>query len=370
MGIDKLTIRGFKSIRALEDFKLTNLNVLIGANGSGKSNFVSFFSLLRSIVEQGMQKTVEKQGGAGAHLFMGPEITEEIVGKVYFGLNGYEFTLQPTVRDRLVFGEEVAYFEGVEYGPTRRTLGSGHTESKLESRKNDMTSERTRDVPAYVYGAVSSWVVYHFHDTSETAAVRRSGSTRDYEELRPDAGNLAAFILRMRKHDEEAYDLIRDTICLVAPFFDDFKLRPERKRSRDSRVSLEWTQKGSNYPFQPWQLSDGTLRFICLAAALLQPEPPATILFDEPELGLHPYALSVLAGLLKQAASRIQVIVSTQSAPLLNEFEPEDVIVVDRRKGASEFRRLKAENLAEWLREYSVGEIWQKNLIDGGPVHE
>ncbi len=152
---------------------------------------------------------------------------------------------------------------------------------------------------------------------------------------------------------------------LAAPFFDDFRLEPEANGS-DEVVQLEWTQRGSDYPFHPSRLSDGTLRFACPATALLQPVPPATLVFDEPELGLHPYALNVLAGLIKQAATRTQVIVSTQSAALLDHFEPEDVVVVDRRDGASGFRRLNSEPLKAWLSEYSLGELWRKNVFDGG----
>lgn len=367
--IKALTIKGFKSIRSLEDFALERLNVLIGANGSGKSNFVSFFSLLRSIVRQEMQLSVAKHGGADAHLYLGPKETKEIVGKVYFGQNGYEFALEPTSDNRLIFSEETAYYNGT-HGESRRQFGKGHTEAKLRERRDDSGVVHERGVPFYVYEAVSSWMVYHFHDTSETATMRRKGTSRNYEELQPDAGNLAAFLLRLRDHEESTYSLIRDTIRLVAPFFDDFKLRPEPNGSGDTEVLLEWTQKGSNYPFHPSQLSDGTLRFICLATALLQPNPPATILLDEPELGLHPYALAVLAGLLKQAAVRTQVIVSTQSAPLLDDFAPEDVVVVRRERGESKFERLDAENLTEWLDDYSMGEIWQKNIVDGGPAHE
>jgi predicted ATPase len=220
-----------------------------------------------------------------------------------------------------------------------------------------------------MYDAVSDRTAYHFHDTSSTASVRAAGTVRDYEALRFDAANLAAFLLRVLKEDKAAYDLIRDTVRLVAPFFSDFKLRPEPK-GQDEHVLLEWTQKGSDYPFHPSQLSDGTLRFICLATALLQPNPPSTMLFDEPELGLHPYALGVLAGLLKQAATRTQIIVSTQSAALHDHFEPEDVIVVDRENGASTFKRLKRAELKEWLAQYSLGELWQKNVFEGGPVHE
>ncbi len=365
-AIKKLTIRGFKSIRALEDFELKPLNILIGANGAGKSNFVSFFSLLRAMVRQDLQLAVAKEGGADVHLYMGPKVTERIGAQVYFGRNGYEFTLVPTVDNRLVFADEATYFDG-DRGPLREPLGCGHAEAMLRAPR---PSTSRGGVPGYVYDAVSGWTVYHFHDTSDTAAMRRKGTTRDYEELLPNAGNLAAFLLRLRGHAKTTYGLIRDAVRLVAPFFDDFKLRPEPNGSGDTEVLLEWTQRGSSYPFHPSQLSDGTLRFICLATALLQPQPPATILLDEPELGLHPYALCVLADLLKQAADQTQVIVSTQSAPLLDYFEAENVVVVNRKDGASAFERLDAANLSEWLDQYSLGELWQKNVFEGGPAHE
>jgi len=171
--------------------------------------------------------------------------------------------------------------------------------------------------------------------------------------------------------------LIRDTVRLVAPFFDNFLLRP-RASNGDEILLLEWIQKNSDYPFHPSQLSDGTLRFIALATAFLQPNPPATILLDEPELGLHPYALEILASLMKKAIigrhprlPRTQLIVSTQSTTLLNAFDPENIIVVDREEGESRFRRLTEQELSVWLdEEYTLGELWQKNIYGGGPVYE
>jgi predicted ATPase len=366
--VERLTIKGFKSIRSLEDFELGSLNILIGANGAGKSNFVSFFTMLHEMVEQNLRVYVRQNGGADAHLFLGPKVTKEIFGKLRFEENRYEFTLTPTVRNELFLEREVAGFErgSVDKG---RVLAQGSAEAKLKECRDAPGLTAPRGIEYYVYQSVSNWVVYHFHDTSETATVRRQVSVRDNEKLRADASNLAAFLLRLREQDLTRYQLIRDTVRLVAPFFDDFKLRPE-SNGADTVVQLEWSQRGSDYPFHPSQLSDGTLRFICMATALLQPLPPATMLFDEPELGLHPYSLNVMAGLLKQAADRTQVIVSTQSAPLLDHFEPEDIIVVDRKDGASTFRRLEVDELSEWLEEYSLGELWQKNVFEGGPTHE
>lgn len=373
--IKRLTIEGFKSIRNLEDFEPRALNLLIGANGAGKSNFVGFFRLLRELIEQRLQIALQTtEGGADACLFMGPKVTQRFAAKLYFGDNGYEFALVPTVDNRLVFAEETTVFKG-DRGTSRHHLGSGHTEAKLKDLKDEPGRRGAkRGVPHYVYEAISSWVVYHFRDTSLSAGVRRQKPINDNAALRTDAENLAAFLYGIRQTFPEIYSQIRDVVRLAAPFFDDFNLRPVP--TNPDLIQLEWLQKDSDYPFLANQLSDGTLRFICLATALLQPFPPPTMFFDEPELGLHPYALTLLGNLFKQAAGQDgslvsrQVIISTQSAPLLNEFAPEDVVVVERHQGESVFRQLNSADLAEWLDEYTLGELWQKNVLGGRPHAE
>jgi predicted ATPase len=366
--IDKITLKGFKSIRALEDFELRQVNILIGANGSGKSNFVSFFSLLREMVEGRLERAVNKAGRADALLFLGPKVTEKIEATLRFEINGYQFTLERTVDNRLIFADErVHFFGSPNRFPAHPSLGSGHSESNLKKSIKDGRNPR---VSEFVYEAVSSWTVYHFHDTSETAKMRGEWTVRDNERLLPDGANLAAFLLRLREEEEATYELLIETVRLIAPFFDDFRLRP-KKRKDDQVVQLEWRQQGSEYPFLPSQLSDGTLRFIAMATALLQPDPPATILIDEPELGLHPFALDMLANLILQAQDRMQLIVSTQSPLLLNAFEPEQIVVIDRDEGESHFERLSRKGLKVWLaEEYTLGDLWQKNVYGGGPVHE
>jgi predicted ATPase len=366
--LKRLTIEGFRSIRKLEEFKFSALNVLIGANGAGKSNFVGFFRLLREMIDRRLQVALATtEGGADGCLYLGPKITEKLVAKLYFGRNGYEFALVPTPDNRLVFSDETTVFYG-SFGVDRTSLGSGHFEAKLQDHKDDPgRSGAIRGVPGYVFDAVSSWVVYHFHDTSLNAAVRRPRALNDNESLRQNAENLAPFLYRIKQTYPAYYTRIRDVVRLAAPFFDDFKLRP--MPTSPDLIQLEWQQRDSDYPFRVNQLSDGTLRFICMATALLQPSRPPTVLFDEPELGLHPYALTLLGNLFKQAAQSHgkQVIISTQSAPLLNEFEPADIVVVERTNGESTFRRLKPEDLSEWLEEYTLGELWQKNILGGRP---
>lgn len=360
-----MSIAGFKSIRQLDDFELRNLNLLIGANGSGKSNFVSFFRMLHALAEQRLQVFTQKEGGADALLHLGPRETQAIAAKLRFDQNSYEFRLTPTPDNEWVFESEEVDYRPVptESRPTR--YGSGHREARMPNYRESAGRVGRFGPERYVYGSITRWVIYHFHDTSETAGVRRQGAINDNEYLREDASNLAAFLFRLKSTDPSCYENIREATRQAAPYFDDFKLRPIP--GAEDRIQLEWTQTDSDYPFRAKHLSDGTLRFICMATALLQPSPPATILFDEPELGLHPYALALLAALINQASDRTQIIASTQSAPFLNDFAPEDIVVVEREQGQSAFRRLASADLTEWLADYSLGELWLKNILGGRP---
>jgi len=367
--LNKISIYGFKSIKQLEDFPLGKLNVLVGANGAGKSNFVDFFRMLRAMADQGLQNFVTKNGQADGFFFGGPKETLQIKAHLAFGKNEYKFVLEPTSANKMMLKEEWTRFTGYPRGTRWRNQGGGKLESDLRNWEKKKSRSGGESVESHVYKSVSSWIVYHFHDTSSLAPMRRDHSIHDRRQLNPDASNIATFLLQLRNSKPQRYERIRETVQLIAPFFDDFLLEPE-KRGKDENIRLQWRQKGSTFPFQPGHFSDGTLRFICLATTLLQTDPPSTIVIDEPELGLHPFALEVLANLFREASERTQLIVSTQSASLLNHFEPEEVIVVDREEGASRFRRLEADSLQEWLKEYTLGELWQKNVFDGGPSHE
>jgi predicted ATPase len=209
--------------------------------------------------------------------------------------------------------------------------------------------------------------VFHFHDTSRDAPVKQQGYASDSQSLHPDAGNLAAVLLRMRDGDRGRYQRIVRTLKQVAPFFRDFVLKPELA---PDRVRLRWLQEGSDTVLPADALSDGTLRFICLTTLLGQPELPGLIVLDEPELGLHPFAIVQLAGMLRAASQESQVLLATQSVTLMNQFELGDLVVVERRDGASVFERPDPDRLSEWLEEYSLGELWEKNLLGGRPRPE
>jgi predicted ATPase len=355
--LSRLVLRGYKSIAEC-DIELGKLNVLIGANGAGKSNFIGFFRLINRILENQLQASVGDAGGPDALLHFGRKRTEELRAEMYFGSNGYRFTLKPTQDNRMMFAYEALWWD--QHGDWRPH--SGHFETYVEEQK-----KRTK-IYEYVVPAMRNWRLYHFHDTSRSAMVKQVHGINDNEYLRDDARNLAAFLYRLKNHHEAHYKRIVKAIQLVAPFFGDFHLRPTVDNKE--KIQLEWTEAGQDIPFAASALSDGTLRFICLATVLLQPEEfiPASILIDEPELGLHPFAIAVLGGLMKSAAGQHQLIVSTQSVELVNEFDADDLIVVDKQGGASTFKRLNGDELAGWLSDYSLGELWKKNLLGGRPT--
>jgi len=359
MKLDRIKIAGYKSIRG-QEIELSNLNVLIGPNGAGKSNFVSVFELLNEMVERRLQLFVPRAGGADALLFFGQKQTDKIEILLFAGKSHYSCVMVPTVDGRLIFKHEY-----IGYGPQSALLGNAQSESNLP----EQAGVRERGVALYMLDAIKSWKVYHFHDTSETAKVKRPSDINDNIYFRPDGSNLAPFLYSLRNGSSGHYDLIRDTIRMVAPFFDDFILRPMPEN--ENKIRLEWQEKGSDHPFLAHYLSDGTLRFMCLATLLLQPNPPSTVIIDEPELGLHPYAIAVLASMLRSTSERTQIIVSTQSVPLVNQLKPDDLLIVERVDRASVFKRLQAEEIGGWLTDfdgyYGLGDLWEKNVFGGRP---
>lgn len=364
--LSSLSIQGFRSIKNLQKLELKKLNVLVGANGAGKSNFVDFFRMLRAMAEERLQGFVRDGGGADGFCFDGPKVTPIISAHLEFGENEYKFSLKPEVSGIMsVITEETLWKTAGGWSNDTGVV----SESRLKSWLNSSGLYGKHEKKHYISESVSSWVVYHVHDTSKTAPMRRKQPVSNNRELQPDAGNVAPFLRYILEKNYLHYRRICDTIRQIAPFFQDFRLVTEHEGENEV-TRLEWTQKGSNYPFQPWQLSDGTIRFICLVTALLQPKPPSTILIDEPELGLHPMALDILAELIHEASERTQVIVSTQSPILLNRFTSEQIIVVDRHDGASRFQRLDTSALSHWLEEYALGELLQKNIIEASPRYE
>ena len=360
-----IKIKGFRSIKETT-IELRPLNVLIGANGAGKSNLIAFFKLVNELMGGRLQQHIGATGRATGNLHFGPNITPQLEAKMVFevdnGTDTYDMRLFHAAGDSLIFAEETLAFHQITGYPRPMavSLGSGHQETRIINE-----AEEGEPAASVLRHLLNHCRVYHFHDTSPTSRVRQYCYVSDNRWLMPDAANLAAVLYALKSNREKVYRRIVATIRQVAPFFEDFDLDPTDSRD----IILNWRHRNSDLIFGPHQLSDGTLRAICLIALLLQPKEnlPYLIVVDEPELGLHPYALEVIASLFQEASHHTQVLVSTQSSAFLNAFEPEDIVVVERNDEATEFIRPDAEKLDAWLEDYALGEIWEKNVIGGGP---
>lgn len=367
LELDYITVKGFKSIASVEKLELRPINVIIGPNGSGKSNFIGVFSFLHEIREGRLNDYIRKSGGAENLLHFGSKTTEEIKISVSFQqeVNQYELILKPTTDDSLYPANEWAnYWDKVRFpeGPFNKSLSP--LDNGREAGISDPNLQRTAD---WVRNRLGRWRLYHVHDTSASSPLRKTANLNDNAFLRPDGSNLPAFLYLLLQKFPESYSLIRRTVQRVTPFFDDFLLTPDALN--EDSIRLAWRHKNSDQYFGASSLSDGTIRFIALATLFLQPEilSPSIILVDEPELGLHPTAITMLASLIKQVSVKTQVILSTQSPLLLDHFKPEDVLVANRVNSGTHFTRLNSEKLANWLEDYSLGQLWEKNELGGRP---
>lgn len=373
--LTRFRVAGYRSLRdvTLEPGAVT---VLIGPNGSGKSNLLSALRLLPRLPTQSLQYYVRSQGGASHLLHQGPKVTPELAFELQFGPHvSYAATLAFGGDDALFFGAERATSDGVE-----ADLGSGHRESVLRSPPDPNMRLTGRTLSGYL-AAISA---FHFHDTSLGSALRINGRANDTREIRSDGANLTAHLLELRRsHDLAAmasWRRINELVRQAAPFIKELtpvvvdpSVHPSYLDNPDvdlssASVRLDWIDQRDNV-FGPDQLSDGTLRFIALVTALAQPARrlPPFLSIDEPELGLHPAALSVLAGLIRSVSSRAQVVLATQSPALLDHFAPEEVVVCELVDGETHLRRLDPARLKDWLEEYTLAQLYDKNLLGGRP---
>lgn len=358
--LEKISITRFKSFKEIDSLSLGRINVLIGPNGSGKSNFVQAFVVARNIIDGTLQKYVARSGGADNLLHFGRKQSPAMMLYFWFGQNGYKCELAGTDDNRLFFEDERVYYLGSGYSqPYGKSLDTGHAESKLSELADEPSIEK------HVRRHMASWQIHHFNDTTVTSGMRGTGKIVDSGKLNGDASNLAPFLFALKDRFPNEYRGIRDSVRAAAPFFDEFVLEPENLNPE--QIRLRWRHKESDQEFDVTALSDGTLRFVCLATLLLQPIPPSLIILDEPELGLHPFAIALLAELVREASKKTQLILSTQSVTLVDQFPPEEIIVADRVGNTTQLSRPDVDALKAWIEDYSTGELWMKNLLGGRP---
>ena len=366
--LKKIRLQGWKSI-ADQTIELTPLTVLIGANGAGKSSLLSVFKLINAMFANspGLRTFVGMNGFADSLLHFGSKVTPvaemELVFDTETGETTYYARWAAASGGTLLFTEEkVSFLRFGTSSPVVVDLGSGHTETNLIAQAE--TGNKTAEVTLHLLRGCR---LFHFHDTSDASKVRKTCPIEANRYLFPDAGNLAAMLYLFREKYPASFRRITATVKQMVPDFESFVLEP--RELNENQILLNWKHKDRDYEFGPHQLSDGTVRFISLATLMLQPAEklPLLLTLDEPELGLHPAALEILADMVTTTSQHTQIVLATQSSVLLDHIDPADVVAVDSKNGVSEFNRLKPDELSHWLESYTLGEVWEKNIVGGGP---
>ncbi|MDD5298741.1 MAG: AAA family ATPase [Rhodocyclaceae bacterium] len=365
--IEYIEIEGFRSLAQRQCIELPALTLLVGANGAGKSNFLRFFEMLSWMLKtQKLQEFVLHQGGGTDLFFAGgttpQQIRAELGVRSATGRHAYLFALAPVLADNSVSLQEEAYCCNLDADtPLWHALRGNGREADLVMANRE--GENRTCIRSLLQGLRESRL-YQFHDTSPTAALRRGWDETDNARLRSDGANLAPLLWNLLNNDFPCYKEIVERIRRVLPVFDDFVLEPQF-----GKLSLRWKSRFSDKTFVPHLTSDGSLRLFCLVSLLsLPPELlPELLLLDEPELGLHPYAIELVGALMTMASNHTQIIAATQSSTLANQVSWENLVMVDQSEGASQLRHLQEQEVARWLENFRLGELWEMNLLGGNP---
>lgn len=365
--LQEVTIKGYKSIAFDRPvtLKLNDVSILLGANGSGKSNIISFFQMISYMMSKSFAKYVEMSGTSNALLYYGSKKTPVMSGDIKFlnsqSVDTYSFSLANATPDRLIITEErLVWHRKGKLKPYEVLIEPVFKESAL--------AESDNPVAKTIFQMLSYCKVYQFHDSSAEGPLRQVCPVETTNYLQSHGNNLPSFLLFLRENYNNSYNRIVDYVRDVVPQFQDFYLEPNNKF-----VSLRWMDNSAtDYRFNAYQFSDGSIRFIALATLLLQPPQtmPNVIILDEPELGLHPYAITQLAEMIKDASLHAQIIIATQSKDLVDHFDINDVSIIemDKETLSTSVTQLSEDEYHLWLQKYTVSELWDKNVIGGRPV--
>lgn len=357
LPINTISIEGWRSIKKVK-VTFGNINILLGANGSGKSSFLSAFELLKAIADNNLQDYIEKNGGANQNFHYGTKKTKEIKIAIKFRKKSYQCNIFPDNNDNVIIRDTafgINYSEHLGYEVREKPASEYLNNPDRFDSLNTLNQE--------ISNTLAPLVVYHFQDTGATSPLKRVSEIFQTRYLHPDGDNLAAILYEIKNTHSKSYENIINAIRFAFPDFKDFIFH-----KTGDNVRLLWNDRyAEHYDFPLSALSDGTLRFIALSTLLLQPNPPKFIIIDEPELGLHPEAIEILAELIKLASANSQLLISTQSIQLVNSFTPDDILIAEKEHGETKITRPNKEELRDWLKDYTLGEIWRKNIMGGNP---
>lgn len=372
--LESIRISGFRSLADVELSDLGATSVLIGPNGSGKSNFLRFFDMLSWMLKaRRLGEFVERQGGADDQLFGGarttPALQAEIGLETESGRNEYRFTLAHAHPDKLMFTEEAFRFSRKDLDTEAvwtHLGGDGHREAQIvEAAQSPPRVGVNRTTARTITHLLRNCAVYQFHDTSDNSNFKKRWELEDSNALRSHGGNLAAILHRLEQEDNRRFETICRHIARILPVFDRFQIEDSY-----GKALLRWKAKGTDKTFGAHLTSDGSLRFFALVTLLNLPREmlPNVLLLDEPELGLHPTAVTLVGDMIKALSRDVQIVIATQSPLLVDVFDLGEIIVLELEDGRTKFRSVSADDYRDWLDEnFSPGELWQKNLLGGRP---
>ena len=371
--IERVHVQGFRSLADVELAGLPRAAVLIGANGAGKSNFIRFFEMLSWMLKaRRLDEFVQKQGGADDQLYGGnrttPRMEAELSIRTDVGRNDYRFALSHAHPDRLFFVEEGFRFsreDQLSKAPWQYLESGGQEAEIVRAAQSGTQPGINVKTASVVVHLLRDCAVYQFHDTSDESNFKKRWQVDDNDYIRSHGGNLAAVLLRLEREDLDRYELICEQIGRVLPGFDRFELEESFEK-----VPLRWKARGTGKTFGAHLTSDGSLRFFALVTLLNLPAEmlPSVLLLDEPELGLHPAAITLVGGMIRSLSEERQIIVATQSPLLVDAFDVEEIFVLELREGRTEIKKRSSDDYQVWLDEdFTPGELWQKNLLGGRP---
>jgi predicted ATPase len=385
---DSIQVQGFRRLRDFH-LRLEPLNVMIGANGSGKTSLLEVFSLLAASASGGLKETIHNLGGVNLNLTASEYSDTSAAEEMRFGLEKsvpgnaplkYSVSLRQAGANYQIPNESFTQHQDVTKPGPHKHFDAGYGDVRyydpaarklvIPAWEHDPQESALSQVPK-MYQApedfrktLASSTHYHGLDVGSRAPVRLPQPMREAKLPGRDGEDLVSCLYWMREAGPDRFETIQDTIRAAFPGFERLNFPPVAAGT----LALTWKEKGMKHPFFMHQLSEGTLRFLWLVTLLYSPGLTGVTMIDEPEVSLHPELLSILADCLREASQRTQLIIATHADRLVRFLSPGDVVVMDvQEDGTTRATRAIDLNLDAWLDDYTLDQVWQHGTLGGRP---